>query len=53
METLAQELTQWMGSEAVHTLQQAVNRLDFAEASRLLSGLISSTADHGAFGGNS
>ena len=53
METLAQELTQWMGSEAVHTLQQAVNRLDFAEASRMLSGLISSTEGHGAFGGNS
>ena len=53
METLAQELTQWMGSEAVHTLQQAVNRLDFAEASRMLSGVIPSTFGPRKFDGHS
>ncbi len=53
METLAPELTRWAGRGAVHTLQQAVNRLDFAEASRILSDLISSTESHGAFGGHS
>lgn len=53
METLSPQLTQWTSGEAVHTLQQAVNRLDFAEANRLLSDMISSTGSHDAFGGHS
>lgn len=53
VETLAPELTQWMGSDAIHTLHQAVNRLDFAEASRMLSGVIPSTFGARNFDGHS
>lgn len=53
METLAPELTQWMGREAINALHQAVNRLEFAEASRMLSGVIPSTFDPRKFDGHS